>query len=46
MCGAPATLSFCCHGRLSRLEGLDEVEELDMLLKHYFIVRVRRRRSP
>ncbi|EST09112.2 Leucine carboxyl methyltransferase [Kalmanozyma brasiliensis GHG001] len=28
--------------RLSRLEGLDEVEEIDMLLKHYCIVRARR----
>ncbi|SNX86425.1 related to PPM1  len=29
--------------RLSRLEGLDEVEELDMLLKHYCVVQARRR---
>ncbi|SPO23977.1 related to PPM1  len=29
--------------RLSRLEGLDEVEEIDMLLKHYCIIQARRR---
>lgn len=28
--------------RLSRLEGLDEVEEFDMLLRHYCIVRAYR----
>ncbi|KAJ1036536.1 hypothetical protein NDA13_000069 [Ustilago tritici] len=28
--------------RLSRLEGLDEVEEIDMLLKHYCIVKAQR----
>ncbi|SJX65056.1 related to PPM1-carboxyl methyltransferase [Sporisorium reilianum f. sp. reilianum] len=28
--------------RLSRLEGLDEVEEIDMLLRHYCIVHARR----
>ncbi|TKY88558.1 hypothetical protein EX895_002547 [Sporisorium graminicola] len=37
-----STLDAEQKSRLSRLEGLDEVEEIDMLLRHYCIVEARR----